>query len=409
MIFGKFDEFNQAPVLKVIGVGGGGGNAVDRMIENEVRGVEFIAVNTDVQDLQRSQADIRVQIGKQLTKGQGAGAKPEVGRNAALESEDDLREVIAGADLVFITCGMGGGTGTGAAPIIARIARELGCLTIGIVTKPFQLEGPERMSKAAQGLAALKENVDTLIVIPNQKLFSIIDEGTSILDAFREADIVLRQGVQGISEIINFPGTINIDFADVKTVIKDKGAALLGIGVATGKNRGIEAARRAINSPLLEVSIDGATDAIVNIASSQELSLVEFQSISDELKNQCGQNINLIIGIAINNMLKDEVVVTVVATGYELKAKENGIDILTENIFNNTKDKVDFKELLKTTSDDPVDEEKDITKIFDKPKKPFLFGKNKNKEKESKVAELENKTNSTSTQAEQKLPDWLKK
>ena len=310
------DKFNQKPVIKVIGVGGGGGSAINRMIENDVQGVEFIVMNTDAQVLKLSKADVRLQLGKMLTRGLGAGANPEVGRQAALESEDEIREILSETDMVFITAGMGGGTGTGAAPVIARIAREMGCLTIGIVTKPFSFEGRKRTAVALQGLEELKPFVDTLIVIPNDKLLYIVDKDTPYLDAFREADNVLRQGVQGITEIIAVPGVVNVDFADVKTVMKDKGTALMGIGIASGENRAVEAARAAIRSPLLETSINGATDAIVNITSGYDASLYEINEIVEEIQKSSTTDINVIYGSAINIDLHDEIIVTVIATGF---------------------------------------------------------------------------------------------
>jgi len=273
-------------------------------------------MNTDAQVLKLSKADIRLQLGKMLTRGLGAGANPEVGRQAALESEDEIREILAETDMVFITAGMGGGTGTGAAPVIARIAREMGCLTIGIVTKPFSFEGRKRSAVALTGLEELKPFVDTLIVIPNDKLLYIVDKDTPYLDAFREADNVLRQGVQGITEIIAVPGVVNVDFADVKTVMKDKGTALMGIGIASGENRAVEAARAAIRSPLLETSINGATDAIVNITSGYDASLYEINEIVEEIQKSSTTDINVIYGSAINVDLHDEIIVTVIATGF---------------------------------------------------------------------------------------------
>lgn len=315
-MFNMNDKFNQKPTIKVIGIGGGGGSAVNRMIENEVRGVEFVAMNTDAQVLRLSKADIRLQLGKTLTRGLGAGANPDVGRQAALESEDEIKDLLAETDMVFITAGMGGGTGTGAAPVVARIAREMGCLTIGVVTKPFGFEGRRRASVALQGLEELKPYVDTLIVIPNDKLFYIVDKNTPYLDAFREADNVLRQGVQGITEIIAVPGVVNVDFADVKTVMKDKGTALMGIGLADGENRAQEAARAAIRSPLLETSINGATDAIVNITSGFDASLYEINEIIEEIQKSSTTDINIIYGSAINSDLGNEIIVTVIATGF---------------------------------------------------------------------------------------------
>src|SRR5690554_3693074 len=333
MVFGMQDEFNQKPVIKVIGVGGGGNSAVNRMIENDVRGVSYVAMNTDAQVLKVSKADERIQLGKKLTRGLGAGAKPEVGKQAALESEDEIREVLSSADMVFITAGMGGGTGTGAAPVVARIAKELGVLTIGIVTKPFVFEGSLRMQYAIAGLEELKPNVDTLIVIPNERLFSIADRDMQLLDAFRESDKVLRQGVQGIAEIIAVPGMINVDFADVRTVMENKGTALMGIGMASGEDRAIEAARKAIHSKLLEVSIDGATDAIVNISSGAEVTLFEIEAALTEIRNATESDLNVIYGHTVSVDLEDEMIVTIVATGYELRAKGNEVEDLAGEIF----------------------------------------------------------------------------
>ena len=336
MIYDDNETFNQKPVIKVVGVGGGGGNAVNRMIDNDVKGVVFMSVNTDAQDLKDSKADIRIQIGARLTRGLGAGADPEVGRNAAIESEEDLRQHLMGTDLVFITAGLGGGTGTGAAPVIARIAKECGCLTLAIVTKPFAFEGHLRMQKALAGASELKRYVDSLIVIPNEKLLSVVDRTTTMLEAFREADTVLRQGVQGIAEIIGFHGLINVDFADVKTVMANKGTALMGIGVASGEHRAVEAARRAIHSKLLEISLDGATDAIVNITSGENITLFETNACIEEIRHSCSGNLNIIYGTALNRQLKDEMVVTVIATGYDLNAKNAGIEDLTSEIFKET-------------------------------------------------------------------------
>ncbi len=316
-MFESIDNFNQKPTIKVIGVGGGGGNAVNRMIENDVQGVEFVAINTDAQVLRLSKADSRIQIGKTLTRGLGAGADPEIGRRAAIESEDEIRELLSDTDMVFITAGMGGGTGTGAAPVIARIAREMGCLTIGIVTKPFSFEGRRRVATALEGLDALKPYVDTLIVVPNDRLLYVVDRSTSMLEAFREADNVLRQGVQGIAEIITVPGLINVDFADVKTVMKDKGTALMGIGIASGENRAIEATRKAIHSPLLDANIDGATDAIVNISSGVNIALWEVNEAVEAIQNASSTEINIIYGTTINQDIEEEIIVTVIAAGFD--------------------------------------------------------------------------------------------
>ncbi|WP_318504890.1 cell division protein FtsZ [Bacillus sp. T3] len=313
----EFDtNLDQLATIKVIGVGGGGNNAVNRMIEHGVQGVDFIAVNTDAQALNLSKAEIKMQIGGKLTRGLGAGANPEVGKKAAEESREQIEEALKGADMVFVTAGMGGGTGTGAAPVIAQIARELGALTVGVVTRPFTFEGKKRAGQAAGGIAAMKEAVDTLIVIPNDRLLEIVDKSTPMLEAFREADNVLRQGVQGISDLIAVPGLINLDFADVKTIMSSKGSALMGIGVASGENRATEAAKKAISSPLLETSIDGAQGVLMNITGGTNLSLYEVQEAADIVATASDQEVNMIFGSVINENLKDEIVVTVIATGF---------------------------------------------------------------------------------------------
>jgi cell division protein FtsZ len=384
-MFNIDDKFNQKPKIKVVGIGGGGGSAINRMIENEVPGVEFVAMNTDAQVLRLSKADVRLQLGKTLTRGLGAGANPEVGRQAAIESEDEIRDILAETDMVFITAGMGGGTGTGASPIVAKIAREMGCLTIGIVTKPFGFEGKKRMAVAVEGLEQLKPFVDTLIVIPNDKLFYIVDRNTSYLDAFREADKVLRQGVQGITEIIAMPGVVNVDFADVKTVMKDKGTALMGIGVAEGPNRAIEAAREAIRSPLLETSINGATDAIVNITSNYQASLYEIDEIIAEVHKASTTDINVIYGSAINSDLGDELVVTVIATGFS-----------TDPVF---KDEV-LPPKIQSHNEPPKKEEVEVD-IPEKKQSKF-FKKNKKKEAIEKQKAVEEENDDI------KIPSWLK-
>ncbi|GIN61440.1 cell division protein FtsZ [Robertmurraya siralis] len=313
----EFDtNLDSLATIKVIGVGGGGNNAVNRMIEHGVQGVEFIAVNTDAQALNLSKAEVKMQIGGKLTRGLGAGANPEVGKKAAEESKEQIEEVLSGADMVFVTAGMGGGTGTGAAPVIAQIARELGALTVGVVTRPFTFEGRKRSNQAAGGIQAMKEAVDTLIVIPNDRLLEIVDKSTPMLEAFREADNVLRQGVQGISDLIATPGLINLDFADVKTIMSNKGSALMGIGVASGENRATEAAKKAISSPLLEKSIDGAQGVLMNITGGTNLSLYEVQEAADIVATASDQEVNMIFGSVINEDLKDEIVVTVIATGF---------------------------------------------------------------------------------------------
>ena len=313
----EFDtSYDQGAVIKVIGVGGGGNNAVNRMIEHGVQGVDFIAVNTDAQALEHSKAQYKLQIGGKLTRGLGAGANPEVGKKAAEESREQLEEVLRGADMVFVTAGMGGGTGTGAAPVIAQISRDLGALTVGVVTRPFTFEGRKRQSQAVGGISSLKEAVDTLIVIPNDKLLQIVDKSTPMLEAFREADNVLRQGVQGISDLIATPGLINLDFADVKTIMSDKGSALMGIGIATGESRATEAAKKAISSPLLETSIDGAKGVIMNITGGMNLSLYEVQEAADIVASASDEEVNMIFGSVINENLNDEIIVTVIATGF---------------------------------------------------------------------------------------------
>lgn len=305
----------QGAVIKVIGVGGAGGNAVNRMITEDVQGVEFISANTDTQALNGSNAEVKIQLGPKVTKGLGAGSLPEIGEKAAEESEEQIRQALEGADLIFITAGMGGGTGTGAAPVVARIAKELGALTIGVVTRPFTFEGPKRGRYAAEGLQKLKENVDTLVTIANNRLLEIVDRKTPMLEAFSEADNVLRQGVQGISDLITSPGYVNLDFADVKTVMKDQGTALMGIGTASGENRTAEATKKAISSPLLEVSIDGAEQIILNITGGADLSLYEAQDASEVIAAASSSDVNILLGTSINEALGDEVHVTVIATG----------------------------------------------------------------------------------------------
>lgn len=316
----EFDmDMDSLAKIKVIGAGGGGSNAVNRMIDNGVKGVEFITVNTDAQALHLSKSDQKMQIGDKLTRGLGAGANPEVGKKAAEESRELIFNTLKGADLVFVTAGMGGGTGTGAAPVIAEIAKECGALTVGVVTRPFTFEGRKRAMQAEQGIAALKEKVDTLIVIPNDRLLEIVDKKTPMLEAFRVADNVLRQGVQGISDLIMVPGLINLDFADVKTIMTERGSALMGIGVATGENRAAEAAKKAIQSPLLETSIDGARGVLMNITGGTNLSLYEVNEAADIVASASDLEVNMIFGAVIDEKMKDEIQVTVIATGFEHK------------------------------------------------------------------------------------------
>jgi cell division protein FtsZ len=320
----EFDlEMDQMAQIKVIGVGGGGSNAVNRMIEFGVKNVEFITVNTDAQALQMALSEQKLQIGEKLTRGLGAGANPEIGKKAAEESRELIQHALSGADMVFVTAGMGGGTGTGAAAVIAEIARECGALTVGVVTRPFTFEGRKRAQQADAGIAALKEAVDTLIVIPNDRLLEIVDKKTPMIEAFREADNVLRQAVQGISDLIAVPGLINLDFADVKAIMTYRGSALMGIGTAVGENRAAEAAKKAIMSPLLETSIDGARGVIMNITGGTNLSLYEVNEAAEIVISASDPEVNMIFGAMIDENMKDEVKVTVIATGFETKGSQS--------------------------------------------------------------------------------------
>ncbi|AZA21905.1 MAG: cell division protein FtsZ [Lactobacillus helveticus] len=313
---------NKNAVIKVIGVGGAGGNAVNRMIDDGVQGVSFIAANTDVQALNSNKAENKIQLGPKLTRGLGAGSHPEVGQKAAEESEQTIEDALKGADMIFITAGMGGGTGTGAAPVVTKIARETGALTVGVVTRPFSFEGPKRSKNAAEGITQLKQYVDTLVIIANNRLLEMVDKKTPMMDAFKEADNVLKQGVQGISDLITSTDYVNLDFADVKTVMENQGAALMGIGRASGENRTVEATKLAISSPLLEVSIDGAKQVLLNITGGPDLTLFEAQDASEIVSKAAGDDVNIIFGTSINPNLGDEVVVTVIATGIDSKAEE---------------------------------------------------------------------------------------
>ncbi len=318
----NMNENSNVAKIVVIGVGGGGNNAVNRMIDDEVTGVEFVAVNTDVQALNGSKATNKIQIGEKLTRGLGAGAKPEIGLKAAEESRDELAQLIGGHDMVFVTAGMGGGTGTGAAPVIANIAKEQGILTVGVVTKPFEFEGRGRMQNADQGIRELKKTVDTLIVIPNQKLLSVVDRRTTMRDAFKKADEVLQQGVSGISDLIYTPGIINLDFADVATVMSNKGVAHIGIGRASGDNKAEEAAKLAISSPLLETTIDGAKHMLINISGDMNMSMFDANDAIQLIQEAAGNDANVIYGQSIDETLDDELIVTVIATGFDMQAVE---------------------------------------------------------------------------------------
>jgi cell division protein FtsZ len=311
-------ESSYLAVIKVVGAGGGGTNAVARMVDAGLKGVEFIAINTDVQALQSLDADIKLSIGHQLTKGLGAGANPEIGAGAAAESRDDIKEALKGADMVFVTAGEGGGTGTGAAPVIAEIAKEeIGALTVGVVTKPFEFEGSRRMQQALDGIDKLRAKCDTLIIVPNEKLLQVVERQTSVSEAFRMADDILRQGVQGITDLITTPGQINLDFADVRAVMAEAGSAMMGVGSASGENRATEAAKGAVSSPLMEESIDGATGMLLNFTGSEDLNLFEVHEAADIVVATADKGANIIFGTVIDPTMADEVRVTVIATGFE--------------------------------------------------------------------------------------------
>ena len=315
-------EMDMVTTIKVIGLGGGGGNAINRMVESGVKGVEFIAANTDKQALNQSKADVKIQMGISLTDGQGAGADPNIGKEAAIESKKEIEDALKGADMIFIACGMGGGTGTGSAAVVAEIAQGLGALTVAIVTKPFSFEGPRRMKHALAGIEELKKHVDTLIIIPNDRLREIIDRSTPMAEAFKEVDNVLRRGVQCISDLIAVVGLINLDFADVKAVMEKSGQAIIGIGIGMGEDRAIDAAKQAVSSPLLETSIEGATDAIINITGGVNLTLFEAEQAAEVVRAAANTDINTIFGSVINENLSDEVIVTVIATGFEKNKKK---------------------------------------------------------------------------------------
>ena len=332
------DEFAR---IKVIGVGGGGNNAVNRMIDSGVRGIDFIAMNTDRQALFSSRAEVKLQIGEKLTRGLGAGANPDIGAKAADENRNEIMEALKGADMIFITAGMGGGTGTGAAPVVAEIARELGILTVGVVTKPFTFEGPKRLRQAEQGVNELKDFVDTLVTIPNDRLLQIADKKTTMVEAFEMADEVLKQGIQGISDLIAVPNLINLDFADVKTIMSDKGIAHMGIGTASGDNRATEAAKQAVRSPLLETSIEGAQSVLLNITGGEDLGIFEVNEAADLIRESVDKDANIIFGAGIDESLSDEIKITVIATGFDLK------NVVTEK-----------KEEVKEVKEEAISEEK---------------------------------------------------
>ena len=323
--------------IKVIGVGGAGNNAVNRMIEAGIKGVDFIAVNTDRQALQTSKANTKIQIGEKITRGLGAGANPDIGAQSAEESKSEVAEVLRGADMVFVTAGMGGGTGTGAAPVVASTAKEMGILTIGVVTKPFTFEGKKRLSQAERGIESLKGKVDTLVVIPNDKLLQIIDRKTSIIEAFKMADDVLRQGVQGISDLIAIPGLVNLDFADVKTIMLNQGMAHMGVGKASGENRAEDAAKEAIQSPLLETSIEGAKGVIINITGGEDLGLHEVNTAAELVQRSVDPEANIIFGTVTDPSMSDEIQITVIATGFEKNEPISSIGV--DNLVSKTWEK----------------------------------------------------------------------
>lgn len=348
----EFDTDNKVfAEIKVIGIGGGGNNAVNRMIDEQLQGVNFIAVNTDQQDLHSSKAELKIQIGENVTRGLGAGSRPEVGEQSAVESKEKLMEVLENTDMLFITAGMGGGTGTGAAPVIAEIARELNILTVGVVTKPFGFEGPKRRRNAEAGIERLKDCVDTLLAIPNDKLLDIVDRKTSIVDAFKVADNVLRQGVQGISDLIAIDGLINLDFADIQTIMKGSGIAHMGSGSATGENRGVEAAKQAIQSPLLETTINGANGVLINVTGGPNMGLHEVNEAVSLITEFSGKEADVIFGAVIDDNLMDEIKITVIATGfengkpnytYEAIEEETKEELVIPDIFSKVDDELDI-------------------------------------------------------------------
>ena len=316
-------EMDQQAKIKVIGLGGGGGNAINKMVDSQVKGVDFIVANTDKQALNSSKASIKIQLGKELTAGLGAGGKPEIGRDSAVESQKEIEEALKDADMVFITCGMGGGTGTGSASVVAQIAQSMGALTVAIVTKPFSFEGKRRMENALVGLEELKKHVDTIVVIPNDRLRDLVGRDTSIIDAFKEVDNVLRRGVQSISDLIAVTGLVNLDFADVRATMEKSGSAIIGIGIGMGENRAEIAATDAVNSPLIETEIKGATDAIVNVTGGTTLGLYEIERAVEVVREAAGNDVNVIFGSVINENLNDEVIVTVIATGFDKSKKQS--------------------------------------------------------------------------------------
>jgi len=329
-LFNIANKVGQLVEIKVIGIGGGGGNAVNRMIEAKLQGVKYISANTDAQVLAFSNAEHKIQIGSSITKGLGSGSNPDIGRRAVEEDKDKISKALEGADMVFITAGMGGGTGTGGAPLVAQIAKDLGALTVGVVTKPFSFEGHRRMRQAEEGIKLLKEKVDTLIVIPNDRLLQVVEENTPLLEAFKVSDEVLLHGVQGITDIVVEPGLINVDFADVKMIIENAGSAIMGVGRAGGENRAIKAAERAINSPILETNIEGAKGILFNVSGSSNLTLHEVNKAAEIIAKAANPEANIIFGAVINSELNDEIKITVIAAGFETSEKKREIHELEE-------------------------------------------------------------------------------
>lgn len=358
-------DVQQFANIKVIGCGGGGNNAVNRMIIEGLKNVEFIAINTDKQALMLSHATQKIQIGDKLTKGLGAGANPEIGQKAAEESKEEISQAIKGADMVFITAGMGGGTGTGAAPVVAEIAKAMGILTVGVVTKPFPFEGRKRMLHAEMGINNLKERVDTLVTIPNERLLTMVDKKTTLLDSFKMADDILRQGVQGISDLITIPGLVNLDFADVRTVMVDKGLAHMGVGKGTGDNRAADAAKQAISSPLLETSIVGATGVLLNVTGGSDLGLLEINEAAAVVQQAADPDANIIFGAVIDENLNDEIKITVIATGFatekkEKKVENSGTVVNSKPITKPSEDKEEIEESNEVAATKDYDRERDL-------------------------------------------------
>ena len=355
MIFEHDDSLGSGVNIKVIGVGGGGNNAVNRMINQSIKGVEFVAINTDRQALRRSDAPVQLVIGEKVTKGFGAGANPVIGARSAEESVEEIKGILSGADMCFVTAGMGGGTGTGAAPVVARIARELGILTVGIVTKPFAFEGSKRMNQAEDGIAALSSYVDALVVIPNERLKQVSDTRITLANAFQEADDVLRRGVQSISELINVPGFINLDFADVTSVMRDAGYAHMGVGSATGKDKAELAAKAAISSPLLETSIKGASGVLISITASPDVGLEDVDLASTMISNEANPDANVIWGVAFDSELEDEMRITIIATGFEKKFEEQATKVVTNKVEKKEEQKAIEKKIEVVADDDNDD------------------------------------------------------